>query len=64
MFYHISFLIINVTYLTVSLQLSREIARKEADRAEMEKVRMELVLEEQEERERQKEMVNCLIFIY
>ena len=64
MFYHISFLIINVTYLTVSLQLSREIARKEADRAEMEKVRMELVLEEQEERERQKEMVNFFIFIY
>ena len=36
-------------------QLANEIAHKEAERSEMERVRMELVLEEQEERERMKE---------
>ncbi|RUS73281.1 hypothetical protein EGW08_018954 [Elysia chlorotica] len=40
----------------VQVQLAQDIARKEAERTEMERVRMELVLEEQEERERQKEM--------
>jgi hypothetical protein len=40
------------------LQLSEEIARRDAEREEMERIRMELVLEEQEEKERQKEMVS------
>lgn len=42
----------------VVLQLSEQIAQKEAEREEMERVRMELYLEEQEERARQQERVS------
>lgn len=41
----------------ISLQLAEDIAAKDAAREEMERIRMELYLEEQEEKERQKERV-------
>lgn len=41
----------------ISFQLAEDIAAKDAAREEMERIRMELYLEEQEEKERQKERV-------
>ena len=46
-----------VQVILVFLQLAEDIAAKDAAREEMERIRMELVLEEQEEKERQKERV-------
>lgn len=51
---------------TLIFQLAQDISRKDEEREEMERVRMELYQEEQEERERQKERVSHMIksFLY